>query len=143
MLSGGLSLTEDKQSLRTELQKNEKQRVERENEKLYQKWMQKKKEFEEQVNEKQVEATTQGLITETDIPSKVLSGFRPLLPEPVVIYDEMLFDLADKRMEIIRQHFVTQLSLEKGRVEISHPADRKLSQQSQNKGVHIAILPFQ
>jgi hypothetical protein len=143
MLSGGLYLDEDKPSLRTELQKNEKQRVERENEKLYQKWLQKKKEFEEKLHEEQVAASTQGLITETDIPSKVLSGFRPLLPEPVVIYDEMLFDLADKRLEIIKQHLVTQLSLDKGRIDISHPANRKLSQYKEDKGIHIAILPFQ
>ncbi|TKB09390.1 DUF748 domain-containing protein [Desulforhopalus sp. IMCC35007] len=143
LLSGGLYLDEDKQSLRTELQKNEKQRVEKENEKLYQKWLEKKKEFEESLNEKQVAGNTQGLITETDIPSKVLSAFRPLLPEPVVIYDEMLFDLADKRLEIIKQHFVTQLSLEKGRVDISHPANRKLAQYQEDKGVHITILPLQ
>ena len=142
-LSGGISPVEDRENLHNQLEKHEKDRVEKENTKLFAKWQQKKKEYELQVNNKQDKAISEGLVAESDIPKKVLAGFRPLLPEPVIVDNEMLLELAEKRLDIVRQHFITQLSLDKGRVEIIHQPATALSRNVTDKWVHIEILPFQ
>lgn len=141
-LSGGLSLKEDKNSLHKQLQKNESLRIERENEKLFAKWQSKKKEYEAQFKNNQQNAVSTGNIAESDIPNKVLAGFRPLLPEPVVVDNEMLFELAEKRLDIVKQHFMTRLSLTKGRVEVKLQSSAT-SKDANGKGVQIEIMPFE
>lgn len=141
-LSGGISLIEDSKSLHKQLEKNEKQRVENKNEKLFAKWQQKKKEYESQFKNDQKQAISTGQIAESNIPNKVLAGFRPLLPEPVVVDNEMLFDLAEKRLDIVKQHFMAKLSLAKGRVEITQQLTDTLSVEKEGEGVHVEIMPF-
>lgn len=142
-LSGGISLEEDKNSLHKQLEKNETYRVEKENEKLFAKWQSKKKEYESQLNNNQQKAASNGEIAESNIPAKVLAGFRPLLPVPVVVDNEMLMDLAEKRLDIVKQHFMTQLSLTKGRIEVPVQGTRLITKNSHEKGVHIEIMPFE
>lgn len=139
-LSGGIDLQDDKKSLHKQLEKNERIRVEKENEKLFAKWQQKKQEYESQLKNNQDQTTSTGQIAESDIPNKVLAGFRPLLPEPVVVDNEMLFDLAEKRLDIVKQHFITKLSLIKGRVEITQQSTDTHTNGDIGKGVHIEIM---
>lgn len=141
-LSGGISLIEDRKSLHKQLEKNEKQRVEIENEKLFAKWQQKKKEYESQFKNNQKQAISTGQIAESNIPNKVLAGFRPLIPEPVVVDNEMLFELAEKRLDIVKQHFMAKLSLAKGRVEVTQQITDTLSEEHKGEGVHVEIMPF-
>ncbi|BHH82922.1 DUF748 domain-containing protein [Desulforhopalus sp. 52FAK] len=142
IISGGISLDADRTSLHAQLEKDEKLRVERENEKLFAKWQEKKQEFENQVSDSENSAISEGKISENDIPSKVLSGFRPLLPEPVIVDDEMLYDLAEKRLSIVRNHLLTQLSLDESRIEIApHTIDTRLDIKT-SRGVHIDITPL-
>lgn len=142
-LSGGISLKEDKNSLHKQLEKNEKQRIKKINEKLFAKWQHKKKEYESQFKNNQKQAISTGQIAESNIPSKVLAGFRPLLPEPVVVDNEMLFELAEKRLDIVKQHFIAQLSLDKGRVEVTQQITDTLSEEKEGEGVHVEIMPFE
>jgi len=142
-LSGGLYRNVDKDSLHRQLEKNEKLRVEKKNEKLFAKWQQKKQEYESQLKNNQDQATSTGQIAESDIPTKVLAGFRPLLPERVIVDNEMLFELAEKRLDIVKQHFMTQLALNKGRVEITQQSINILSKDSNGMGVHIEIMPLE
>lgn len=142
-LSGGLYRNLDKDSLHRQLEKNEKLRVENENEKLFAKWQQKKQEYESQLKNNQDQATSTGAIAESDIPTKVLAGFRPLLPEPVVVDNEMLLELAEKRLDIVKQHFMTQLALTKGRVDITQQSINTVSKNNNGMGVHVEIMPFE
>ena len=143
ILSGGIYHTVDRESLHNQLKKIEKLRVEKENEKLFKIWQQKKQEYESQLQNKQDQATSTGNIAESTIPSKVLAGFRPLLPETVVVDNEMLFELAEKRLDIVKQHFMTQLSLSAGRVVIRQQSTNTHSKENQGKGVHIKIAPLE
>lgn len=141
-LTGGIISQLDRQSIHEQLEKNEKERVEKENEKLFAQWQQKKKEYEAQVESNQDNALSQGVIAESDMPTKVLTGFRPLLPEPVVVDDEMLLELAERRLDIVKKHFMTQLSLTKGRVEVPQQSTDQLFKEGYGKGVHVKLLPF-
>lgn len=141
-LSGGVSPGPDRESLYNQLKKDERLRIEKVNEELFAKWQKNKEEYEVEVSDKENNTLSKGEISESNIPTKVLSGFRPLLPEPVVVDNEMLFDLAEKRLDIIKQHFMTQLSLAKGRVEIKQQSMNELLKNSTTRGVHIRILPY-
>lgn len=121
ILSGSVDSLTDKSNLHEQLERYEAKRVERENEKLFYLWTEKRKQYEEQVKQKELEDQAAGNISESDIPTKVLSGFTPLRPEPVRVDEEMLIDLADKRLNIVKNHFMTQLSLDPQRIEIQFP----------------------
>lgn len=141
-LSGGVSSGRDKESLYNQLKKDERLRIDTVNEKLFSKWQKNKEEYEAQVSDTQSDTLSKGEISESNIPTKVLSGFRPLLPEPVVVDNEMLFELAEKRLDIVKQHFITQLSLPKERVEIKQQAINELVKNPTARGVNIQILPY-
>lgn len=141
-LSGGIYPGPDREGLYRQLEINETLRVERRNEKLFAKWQDKKEEYEAQVSNNQNNALLEGGISENDIPAKVLAGFRPLIPEPVVVDNEMLFDLAEERLEIVKRHITTQLSLAKGRIVIVQPALKERENNPYAKGVQVEIMPF-
>lgn len=140
-LSGGLYLEPDKKSLYAQLKKDESVRIEKINKELFGRWQKNKEEYETQVSDAQNSTLPKGEISESNIPTKVLAGFRPLLPEPVVVHNEMLFDLAEKRLDIVKKLFMTQFSLAEGRVEIKQQSINELVKKSGTKGVHIRILP--
>lgn len=140
-LSGGVSSEADRKSLYNQLKKDERLRIKKVNEILFSKWQKNKEEYEAQIRDSQNTTLSKGEISENNIPTKVLADFRPLLPEPVVVDNEMLFELAEKRLDIVRQHFITQLSPAQGRVEIKQQSINELLQNSSARGVHIRILP--
>ncbi|MFT5698165.1 MAG: hypothetical protein ACI8ZB_001019 [Desulforhopalus sp.] len=141
-LSGGAFLKIDRESLHNQLEKDESSRVKKVNEQLFIKWQEKKEEYDSQVTSNQSISEENGTISESDIPARVLSGFRPLLPEPVVVDNEMLFELTEKRLEVVKRHLTTQLSLTPERVEIRQQSVDELSRDSRSNGVQVEILPL-
>ncbi len=138
-LTDGTNSAVDRDALFAKLKKLERQRVETENEKRFYEWQTLKKQFETTVTEKQKAAKISDVIVETDIPSKVLSGFIPVKPEPITISDAMILDLAIKRINVIQQYLRPVLSLQYERILAEIPEKITQKQKESSTGVMIAL----
>lgn len=139
VLSGGIDQKIDRLALKKNLTTVEQQRIEKENEKLFKKWQEKKTLYEKNLAEQQKKAGPGGKIVEQDIPSDVLAGFTPIRPEPVVVDEAMLLELAQKRLDILYQHFTTQLVLQPGRISIVTPDSLAGQSENPTNGVTITL----
>lgn len=139
ILSGGVDIKIDGMAMKDSLTSTEQQRVEKANEKRFQEWQDKKNLHDQNLAEKQKRAAPNGIIVEQDIPVDILTGFIPLRPEPVVVDDEMLLDLGQKRINILYQYFTTQLNIEHERISIAQQDSLSDESSRPNKGVIITL----
>jgi len=113
--------------------------VDKENEKLYQKWLEKKNLYEKNFAEQQKKLAAGGKIVEQNIPSDILSGFVPIRPEPVVVDEAMLVELAKKRIDIIFQYITGQLVLQPERLTASPPESLSALGKNRINGVTVSL----
>ena len=139
VLSGGVDKKIDSLAMQKSLTAIEQQRVEKENEKLFKKWQEQKKLYEEKIAKHQQNTGPNGTIVELDIPSEVLTGFKPVLPVPIKVNDAMLLELAQKRIKIVQQYFTKQLDLGPDRISIIVPESLPGEVENPSKGVTVTL----
>jgi hypothetical protein len=139
VLSGGIDPKIDREAMNQQLTALEQQRVEKENQRLFNIWQEKKDLYEKNLEEQQQKVEPGGKIVEQDIPSDVLVGFKPIRPEPIVVSKAMLLELGQKRINILYEHFTTQLGLQPGRISVATPEDLPGKSESPTSGVSITL----
>jgi hypothetical protein len=139
VLSGGIDPKIDREAMDQQLTALEQQRVEKENQRLFNIWQEKKDLYEKNLAEQQKKVEPGGKIVEQDIPPDVLVGFKPIRPEPIVVSKAMLLELGQKRIDILFQHFTTQLGLQPGRISVVTPENLPGESESATSGVSIAL----
>lgn len=141
-LSGGIHPKIDRQAMNQQLTGIEQQRIENENRKLFREWQDKKDIYERNLEEQRKKSEAGEKIVEQDIPSEILTGFTPIRPEPVVVSDEMLLELRQKRINILYDYFTNQLALQPERLIVEngdHSADPDNSANDLSHGVSITL----
>lgn len=136
-LSGGVDKQVDGEALKMQLELVEQQRVETVNKKRFEEWQARKDVYEKKLQETP-KAGPDGKVLERKMPPDILAGFTPIQPEAVVVKDSMLLELAQKRLDVVYQHFTTQLSLEEQRLTIT-PLKRLTHPDNQANGVKIGL----
>ncbi len=139
VLSGGLHQTIDRAAMKQRLTTMEQQRVERENEKLFTKWQEKKTLYEKNFAEQQKKMAAGGNIVVQDIPVDVLTGFTPIQPVPVVVDEAMLLELQQNRINIISEYLTSQAALQGERISIVTPDGLSDNPEATGPGVTIAL----
>ncbi|PID75398.1 MAG: hypothetical protein CSB23_04100 [Deltaproteobacteria bacterium] len=140
-LSAGIDRNSDMASMQLQLEQYEKKRVELENEKRFAAWKARKEQYQRQVAEKAAQAQGGGAISETDIPEDLLTSFTPIQPEPMVVSDAMLLELAGKRLELVKERLGAGFSQDPPRIRIV-PPQNTASAQGPSPGVKITIRPL-
>lgn len=136
ILSGGIDKEIDGQAMQQSLSDLEQQRVELENEKLLQQWQEQKVRYQQNLaNQPDNGADTK--IVEQDIPPAILSDFKPLTPQPVQIDDEMLLELAHKRIELAYQYLTIENDVAPEQVTTVFPDSA--AGQAQGSGSSVAL----
>ncbi|NOR24019.1 MAG: DUF748 domain-containing protein [Desulforhopalus sp.] len=139
VLSGGIDKRIDSMGMKERLKVIEQQRVEKENEKLFLRWQEKKTLYEKSLEEHQDKAETNDKFIEQDIPTEILTGFTPIQPAPIVIDEAMLLELAQKRIDILYQYFTDQFALQPGRLSIVKPDSLAGESERPTNGVIITL----
>ncbi len=141
-LSGGIDPKIDRQAMNQQLTAIEQQRIENENRKLFREWQEKKEIYEKNLEEQQKKSAAGEKIVEQDIPSEILTGFTPIRPEPVMVSDQMLLELKQKRINILYDYFTNQLALQPERIMIEdedQPGAPEKSTSGPSHGVFITL----
>ncbi|MCP4337901.1 MAG: hypothetical protein GY799_03220, partial [Desulfobulbaceae bacterium] len=139
VLSGGIDKRVDSQAMKERLIVIEQQRVEKENEKRFNIWQEKKNLYEKNLEQQQKIAGPNTKFVEQDIPTDVLAGFTPIQPEPIEVDEAMLLELAQNRLDILYQHFTTQLALQPGRLSTVTPDSLNNGTEKPTNGVTITL----
>ena len=139
ILSGGIDKDIDRLAMKDRLTAIEKQRVSKENERLFQEWQETKRLHEKNLAEQQKTAGAGGKIVEKDIPQALLTEFKPLQPVPVEVDEAMLVELAQKRINVLVQYFTTQLALEPERISVVMPDAETAESETPITGVTINL----
>lgn len=139
-LSGGVDKQHDSEAISRQLIAVELQRVDALNRKGLEEFQQRKALYESKLQEQPQKTGPDGKIIEVNMPPDILAGFTPVQPEPVVVKDSMLLELAKKRLEVVYQYFSSQLELEEDRIALVSPK-RLTDIQSENSagGVRISM----
>ena len=119
-LSGGVDKQQDGEAIKQQLAAVEQQRVDALNRKRLEEWQARKEIYEKKLQEPR-KPGPDGKIIEITIPPDILAGFIPVQPEPVVVKDSVLLELAQKRLNVVHEYFITQLALEEHRITLSPP----------------------
>ncbi len=130
IVTGAADRTVDAAALQEEQEQAEMERVAIENDRLRAAYEQTRKEHREKFDNTVTLESEQ--FTEQNLPPEILQPFIPIEPEPVVIDDEMLEDLAQKRAQVIIDFFINRLALEPERVQIAK--ETKVSDTIKNGG---------
>ena len=139
ILSGGVDKDIDRLAMKDRLTAIEQQRVNKENERLFQEWQDTKKRYDKNLEEQQKTAGAVGKIVEKEIPPSLLTEFTPIKPVPVTVDEAMLVELAQKRIDILFQYFTTQLSFEPERISVEMPDEQTAESESPTTGVTITL----
>jgi hypothetical protein len=119
-LSDGIDPKIDRQAMNQQLTAIEQQRIENQNQKLFREWQEKKDNYESNLEKQRKKSDAGEKIMEQDIPTEILTGFTPIRPEPVVVSDEMVLELRQKRINILNDYFTNQLALQPERIVIEN-----------------------
>ena len=119
-LSGGVDKEQDGDAIRKQLEETERQRVDDLNRKRLEEWQARKEAYERRL-QAPPKPGPDGKIVEVTMPPDILAGFTPVEPEPVVVKNSMLLDLAQKRLDVVYQYFTGQLSLKEHRLTLAAP----------------------
>ena len=136
ILSGGLDQEIDSQAMQQSLRAVEQQRVDRENEKLLQQWQEQNTLYQQKLTELQDRGADEKVF-EQDIPPAVLNDFKPLSPRPVQIDDEMLLELAHKRIDTVYQYLTVENEVAPEQLSTVFP--ESLAGQAQGSGSGVTI----
>ncbi len=142
VLSGGCDSEKDYAAIKGQLEISEKKRVDDINEKLLAEREAEKTRYEERLAEQKKQFEQTGIIAEIDMPQSLLQAFTPVEPTPVAVDEVMLLELAEKRLDIIKQFFTSQLALEPGRIKVNSSLELPEKEQQVN-GVKITLIPVE
>jgi hypothetical protein len=142
VLSGGIAPNIDIPAMQQRLTALEQQRVDKENEKLFKIWQEKKALYQQNLSELEKQVGPGGEIVEQDIPADILAGFTPLRPVPVVVDQSMLLELGRKRIDILYQYLTGGLNLPAGRITAEKPDSSADLEDSRTVGVSITLKVF-
>lgn len=120
-LSGGVDKQNDSEAIARRLEAAERQRVDELNQKRLEDWQKRKAIYEKKLQEQPKKIGPDGKFIEMTMPPDILAGFTPVQPEPVVVKDSMLLDLAHKRLNAVQEYFTGELALEANRITLSPP----------------------
>lgn len=107
----------DRKAMEQRLQKEENARIEKENEKRFASWTREKEEYERRLAEKKQQAASADETTVAELPISFPAEFEPLTPEPVVVDESMLAELAKSRLDFVANFFATLQYNEQPRVQ--------------------------
>ena len=138
VLSGGADKEIDVQAMQQSLRAVEQQRVDLENEKLLQQWQEEKTRYQQRLTELQ-DSDAQENIFEQDIPPAILSDFEPLSPRPVQVDDQMLFELARKRINTAYQYLTSRNGVAPQQVTTVFPDNVADELQNSGSGVTVTL----
>ncbi len=119
IVTGAADKTVDAAALQDEQEQAEMERVAIENERLRATYEQKRKAHWEKIKKAIAQDPGQREILNKNQDFEDLEPFIPLEPEPVIIDDEMLEELAQKRARVIIDFFTNRLALEPERIQIA------------------------
>ncbi|MBW2682701.1 MAG: hypothetical protein JRC69_03965 [Deltaproteobacteria bacterium] len=145
-LSGSYNHTIDSTAMKTQLETTESERVTTESERVavdnqrrLKKWQEQKELYRKTLEQKQKKMVKEGKIVELDIPPKFLQEFNPTQPQQVEVTENMLQELAEKRVQSVNQYFISQLSLEPQRITVVDTNQTKPTEDKSPNGVSISI----
>jgi hypothetical protein len=121
LLSGGADKQADGEAMKKQLEAAELQRIDELNRKRLDDWQKRKAAYERKLQEQPKNAGSDGKFVEANLPPDILAGFTPVQPEPVIVKDSMLLELAQKRQSVVFEFFTTQLGLEADRISLASP----------------------
>jgi hypothetical protein len=142
VLSGGCDSEKDYAAVREQLEISEQTRVDNINEKLLAERQAEKTAYEERLAEQKKKFEQTGVIAEIDMPQSLMVDFTPVEPVPVAVDEVMLLELAERRLDIIKQFFTSQLALEPGRIKVNSSLELPEKEQQVN-GVKITLIPVE
>ncbi len=129
--------------MKTQLETTESERVAVDNERRLKKWHEQKELYRKTLEQKQKKMVKEGKIVELDIPPKFLQEFNPTQPQQVEVTENMLKELAEKRVQSVNQYFITQLTLEPQRITIVDTNQTEPTENNSPNGVSINIRPLE
>ncbi len=132
IVTGAADKTVDAAALHDEQEQAEIERVAIENDRLRTIYEQKREAHWQKIKETIAQEPGQKEVLERNQNFEDLEPFIPIEPEPVVIDDEMLEELAQKRAQVIIDFFTNRLALEPERIQIAEKS--KISDAIKNGG---------
>jgi len=138
-LSGSYNHTIDSAAMKMQLETTESERVTVDNQRRLKKWQGQKELYRKTLEQKQKKMVMEGKIVELDIPPKFLQEFNPTQPQQVEVTENMLQELADKRVQSVNQYFISQLSLEPQRIAVADTNQTEPTAGNSPNGVSINI----
>jgi len=138
-ISGSYNNTIDSAAMKTQLETTESERVAMDNERRLKKWQEQKELYRKTLEQKQKKMVKEGKIVELDIPPKFLQEFNPTQPQQVEVTENMLQELAEKRVQSVNQYFIAQLSLEPQRITAVGTNQAEPTENNSPNGVFIII----
>jgi len=132
----------DGQELKEALEKLENERVAEENRKRSDQLNRETEEYLRKAAEARIAAGETGQVIEDDLPVHLFSKYAPIEPEPVVIDESMLLDLADQRAKVIATFFVENLALDASRIKINHQSRISQNEITPGNRVQFSIEPY-
>ncbi len=142
-VSGSYNHNIDSTAMKTQLETTESERVAVDNERRLKKWHEQKELYRKTLEQKQKKMVKEGKIVELDIPPKFLQEFNPTQPQQVEVTENMLKELAEKRVQSVNQYFITQLTLEPQRITVVDTNQTEPTENNSPNGVSINIRPLE
>ena len=139
VISGRYNRTIDTAAMKTQLEATELERVTADNERRFKKWQGQKELYRKTLEEKQEKMTREGKIVELDIPPKFLQEFTPTQPQQVEVDENMLKELAEKRVQSVHRYFTNQLTLNPERITTVDTEQLAPTEIDSSTGVSIKI----
>ena len=122
VVTGAADTSVDTAALHEQLEQAEMERVAIENSRLKSEYEVALAAHQERLEEAAAQQGPGGQIVEQELPPELLKPFTPITPEPVIIDNDMLVNLAKKRAQVIVDFFINRLALDPERITISDQA---------------------
>ncbi|WP_419174927.1 DUF748 domain-containing protein [Desulfosediminicola sp.] len=132
----------DGKELKEALEKLESQRVAEENRKRSEQLDRETEEYLRKAAEARIAAGNTGQVIEEDLPVHLFSKYAPIEPEPIVIDESMLRQLADQRAKVIATFFVENLALDESRIKINNQSQISQNEILPGNRVQFSIEPY-
>jgi hypothetical protein len=141
-ITGGADATIDTEAMTKDLEKAEQLRVEQENTRRIDALKIATEEYLAQTAKDQQTTENSGEIIARDIPPEIYKQYAPLQPEPVIIDDAMLQNLANERARVIQNFLIEQLALQPERITIAKQATITENNNQQGNRVFFTVTTF-
>jgi hypothetical protein len=140
IVTGAADKKIDTAALQEELEQAEMERVGIENDKRRKMYEAAKEEYTNKLNQAEEQNGSSNQIVEQDLPAELLKPYTPIEPEPVVIDNSMLNNLAQQRAEAIFDFFTDKLAVEPDRIKI---AERPIITDNDTSGANKVFFRLQ